>query len=38
MLLTLGIKLLFEQNEIRNFIETSKFDEIIKKAIGNHSK
>ena len=30
---TLGIKLLFEQNEIRNFIETSKFDEIIKKAI-----
>ena len=35
---TLGVKLLFEQNEIRNFIETSKFDEIIKKAIGNHSK
>ena len=35
---TLGVKLLFEQNEIRNFIETSKYDEIIKKAVENHSK
>ena len=35
---TLGVKLLFEKNEIRNFIPNSKYDEIIKKAIGNHSK
>ena len=35
---TLGVKLLFEQNEIRNFIPTAKYDEIIKKAIANHSK
>ena len=35
---TLGVKLLFEMNEIRNFITDSKYDEIIKKAIGNHSK
>ena len=35
---SLGIKLLFEQNEIRNYIDTNKYDEIIKKAIGNHSK
>lgn len=34
----LGIKLLFEIGEIRNFIKTDKYDEIIKKAIGNHSK
>lgn len=35
---TLGIKLLFEMGEIRNFIEADQYDEIIKKAIGNHSK
>ena len=35
---TLGVKLLFEKNEIRNFITEDKYDEIIKKAIGNHSK
>ena len=35
---TLGVKLLFEENEIRNYIETNAYDEIIKKAIGNHSK
>lgn len=35
---TLGVKLLFEQNEIRNFIEDSKYDSIIKIAIENHSK
>ena len=34
----LGVKLLFEKNEIRNFIIDDKYDEIIKKAIGNHSK
>lgn len=34
----LGVKLLFDKNEIRNFISTSKYDEIIKKAIANHSK
>lgn len=35
---TLGVKLLFEQNEIRNFVKDSKYDNVIKKAIGNHSK
>ena len=35
---TLGVKLLFEKNEIRNFITEDKYDEIIKKAMGNHSK
>lgn len=35
---TLGIKFLFEQNEIRNFIRTDKYDNIIKIAIANHSK
>ena len=35
---TLGVKLLFEQNEIRKFLPTTKYDEIIRKAIGNHSK
>lgn len=35
---TLGVKLLFETGEIRNFIKTDEYDEIIKKAIGNHSK
>ena len=35
---TLGVKLLFEQNEIRYFIKDNKYDNIIKLAIGNHSK
>lgn len=35
---SLGVQFLFEQNEIRNFIKTNQYDEIIKKAIGNHSK
>lgn len=35
---TLGVKLLFEKNEIRNFVSSNEYDEIIKKAIGNHSK
>ena len=35
---TLGVKLLFEKEEIRNFIINDQYDEIIKKAIGNHSK
>ena len=35
---TLGVKLLFEKNEIRKFISDSKYDDIIKKAIENHSK
>lgn len=35
---TLGNKLLFEMGEIRNFVKVDKYDEIIKKAIENHSK
>ena len=35
---TLGVKLLFEKNEIRKFVNSNEYDEIIKKAIGNHSK
>ena len=35
---TLGVKLLFENNLIRSFIEFDKYDEIIKIAIANHSK
>ena len=35
---TLGVKLLFEQNEIRKFVSSNEYDDIIKKAIGNHSK
>ena len=31
-------KMLFEQGMIRNFIEDSQYDEIIKKAIENHSR
>ena len=34
----LGVKLLFDKNEIRNFVSSSEYDEIIKKAIANHSK
>lgn len=33
-----GVKLLFEDNLIRNFVETNEYDEIIKKAIRNHNK
>ena len=35
---TLGVKLLFDKNEIRKFISSSEYDEIIKNAIANHSK
>ena len=34
----LGVKILFEDNLIRNFIETDKYDEVILKAIKNHNK
>lgn len=33
-----GVWLLFEQNEIRNFIKQDIYDEIIKKAISNHNR
>lgn len=33
-----GIKMLFEDNLIRKFIEDNQYDEIIKQAIQNHSK
>lgn len=33
-----GVKILFEGNLIRKFIEDNKYDEIIKKAIYNHNK
>lgn len=35
---TQGSKMLFEQGMIRNFIEDSQYDEIIKRAIENHSR
>jgi len=35
---TLGVKLLFEKDEIRKFVSNNEYDDIIKKAIGNHSK
>lgn len=35
---TLGIKVLFEENRIRDFIEDNKYDDIIYKAISNHNK
>ena len=35
---TLGAKLLFEKNEIRKFVSNNEYDDIIKKAIENHSK
>ena len=35
---TLGVKLLFENNLIRKFIKTNKYDDIIETAIANHSK
>ena len=33
-----GAKVLFEEGIIRKFIETNKYDEIIKKSIKNHNK
>ena len=33
-----GVKMLFEDNLIREFIDDSSYDEIIKNAIGNHSR
>ena len=33
-----GVKILFEDGKIRNFIETSEFDDIISKAIINHNR
>ena len=33
-----GVKLLFEDNLIRNFVEENNYDEIIKTAINNHSR
>lgn len=33
-----GVKILFEDGLIREFIETDKYDDIIKKAVGNHNK
>lgn len=33
-----GVKVLFEENLIRKFIQTNKYDEIIKKAIYTHNK
>ena len=33
-----GVKVLFEENLIRNFVEDDIYDEIIKKAILNHNK
>lgn len=33
-----GVKMLFEDNLIRNFIEDDSYDEIIKTAIDNHSR
>ena len=33
-----GAKILFEEGLIRKFIETNKYDEIIKKSIKNHNK
>lgn len=33
-----GVKMLFEDNMIRNFVEDDRYDEIIKVAIDNHSR
>ena len=35
---TLGVKLLFDKNEIRKFISNNEYDRTIKSAIANHSK
>ena len=34
---TLGVEILFNENMIRNFVDDDKYDEIMIKAIGNHS-
>ena len=34
----IGVKILFEDGLIREFIEDEQYDEIIKKAILNHNK
>ena len=34
----LGVEILFKQGKIRNFIESAKYDEVIKKAILNHNR
>ena len=34
----LGVEILEEDNYIRKYVETNKYDEIIKKAISNHNK
>ncbi len=34
----LGVKILFEEGKIRNFIATTKYDNIIKKSILNHNR
>ena len=33
-----GVEILFKEGKIRDFIDTSKYDEIIKKAIINHNR
>ena len=35
---TLGVKLLFEKNEIKKYVDDESYYSIIEKAIGNHSK
>ena len=35
---TLGVKLLFEKGEIKNYVDDEQVYQIIEKAIGNHSK
>lgn len=35
---TLGVKLLFEKGEIKNYVDNESYYPIIEKAIGNHSK
>lgn len=35
---SIGVKVLFDENLIREFITDSKYDVIMRKAIGNHSK
>lgn len=34
----LGVKILFDDNQIRRFIKDSKYDDIIKTAILNHNR
>lgn len=35
---TLGVKLLFDENQIRKYVDNDKYDKIIRTAIANHSK